>query len=59
MHELSPLSCTKKNNSEAEKLQNFMKDAGFTGAENEWWHFEIKEAMKEPGSFQIVAYNEK
>ena len=59
MHELSPLSCSKENNSEAEKLQAFMKDAGFTGAENEWWHFEIKEAMKEPGSFQIVPYNEK
>lgn len=58
MHELSPLSITKNNTSDAEMLASFMTDAGFTGSETEWWHFEIKDQMKEAGSFQIVPYNE-
>ena len=44
MHDLSWYSELRRNNANANTLARIMEDAGFTGIESEWWHFQDDQA---------------
>ena len=55
IHELSWLSTLDRNNEDADRLQQYMKDAGYATLFSEWWHFQVNEAH---GKYGVGALHE-
>ena len=58
MHELSQLSLTELNTPDADMMKGWMEEYGFSGSENEWWHFDMKDKRIKCGVFQVAPYSE-
>ena len=54
IHELSWLSTLDRNNEHSDRLQKYMKDAGYATLFSEWWHFQVNEAH---GKYGVGALN--
>ena len=58
MHEMSPLSLTDNNTPDADILRQLMEEYGFSGTDDIWWQFELKDARQKSASFQVMPYSE-
>ena len=58
MHEMSPLSLADNNTPDADILRQLMEEYGFSGTDDIWWQFELKDARQKSASFQVMPYSE-